>query len=93
MKSILARLLLSALTALALAACADGTTSEVLVPRAASDLRCPSQGVAWETVAPHTYRARGCGAEATYTCSLNRYNRWSCVREGQPAGPELSAGR
>jgi len=67
----------------------EGTVG-VLTARATHDLRCSPRQLQWQELAEHTYSARGCGGEVTYTCTRNTYSRyasdWSCVKESEGEG-------
>lgn len=62
------------------------TTKDVARIRAGNDLHCPEEQVALENIGGLSYRATGCGGEATYTCVRNG-DAISCVREA--LHPEL----
>lgn len=79
------------LVALFLGACV--TMQGVAQTRAANDLRCPEDKIVVENIGGSSFRATGCGQEATYNCIQSSQNSLACVREEQrPAPTSLTSG-
>jgi len=53
--------------------------------RAANDLRCPEEQVVVANIGGSSYRATGCGQEATYNCGASTGSTFVCMREEQHA--------
>lgn len=76
--------------ALALGACV--TMPGVARTRASNDLRCPEDQIVVQNIGGSSYRATGCGQEATYNCVQSSENTLACVREEQrPATTQVTS--
>lgn len=51
--------------------------------RASNDLKCGEEGVVVRNIGGSSYRATGCGQEATYNCGQSSQNTFVCQREEQ----------
>lgn len=68
------------------------TMFDVAKTRAANDLRCPEEQIIVANIGGSSFRAIGCGQEATYNCIQSSENTLACVREEQrPAQNELTS--
>lgn len=60
--------------------------------RAANDLRCSEEKIVVANIGGSSYRATGCGQEATYNCIQSSESTLACVREDQrPAGTTVTS--
>jgi hypothetical protein len=59
--------------------------------RAANDLKCPEEQIAVVNIGGSSYRATGCGQEATYNCIQSSESTLACAREEQKAVTTTSA--
>lgn len=74
----------------ALAGCI--TMETVAQTRAANDLRCPEEKIVVANIGGSSFRATGCGQEATYNCIQSSQHTLACVREEQrPAQTQLTS--
>lgn len=73
---------LSAFTLLAVGCVTMAGTAQT---RAANDLKCPEDQVVVANIGGTSFRATGCGQEATYNCGQSTANTLVCVREEQHA--------
>jgi hypothetical protein len=53
--------------------------------RAANDLKCGEDAVVVQNIGGSSYRATGCGQEATYNCAQSTQHTFVCQREEQKA--------
>ena len=84
------RLIPLSILTLSLGACI--TMQSVATTRASNDLRCPEEQVALANIGGTSFRASGCGQEATYNCVAGG-NGYVCVREEQhPVHTQLTSG-
>jgi hypothetical protein len=69
---------------LALFGCA--TMEGTVQTRASNDMKCPEERIAVANIGGTSYRATGCGQEATYNCMQStQQGAIACVREEQKA--------
>jgi hypothetical protein len=61
------------------------TMEGIAKTRAANDLRCGEEQIVVTNIGGTSYRATGCGQEATYNCIQSSQNTLACVREEQRA--------
>jgi hypothetical protein len=59
--------------------------------RAVNDLRCGEDQVVVKNIGGSSYRATGCGQEATYNCGQSTGSTFVCQREEQRAVTTTSA--
>jgi len=62
--------------------------------RAANDMKCPEEQIVVANIGGTSFRATGCGQEATYNCGQSTANTLVCVREEQHAvgqAPQLTS--
>lgn len=59
--------------------------------RAVNDLRCSEDQVVVKNIGGSSYRATGCGQEATYNCGQSTGSTFVCQREEQRAVTTTSA--
>lgn len=73
--------------ALAATFCAVGcvTMETTARTRASNDLRCGEERVVIRNIGGSSYRATGCGQEATYNCGQSTGSTFVCQREEQKA--------
>jgi hypothetical protein len=68
------------------------TMEGVAHTRAANDLRCPEDKIVMTNIGGSSFRATGCGQEATYNCIQSSQNSLACVREEQrPTQTQLTS--
>ena len=53
--------------------------------RAANDMKCPEEQIVVANIGGTSFRATGCGQEATYNCGQSTGSTLVCVREEQHA--------
>ncbi len=80
------------LLVLALATGACVTMSGVAQTRAANDLKCPEDQITVANIGGSSFRATGCGQEATYNCVQSSQNTLACVREEQHPATTTTTG-
>ena len=51
--------------------------------RASNDLNCPEEQITVANIGGSSFRASGCGQQATYNCVQSSQNTLACVREEQ----------
>ena len=81
------RFIPAAITFVALSTSACVTMESTARTRAANDLSCPEDSVAVRNIGGTSFRATGCGQEATYNCVQSSQNTLACVREEQRPAP------
>lgn len=59
------------------------TMAGIAKTRAANDLRCSEDQIVVANIGGSSYRATGCGQEATYNCIQSSESTLACVREEQ----------
>ena len=80
------------LIVLALATGACVTMAGVAQTRAANDLKCPEDQIAIANIGGSSFRATGCGQEATYNCVQSSQSTLACVREEQRPATTTTTG-
>ncbi len=68
------------------------TMAGIAKTRASNDLRCAEDQIVVANIGGSSYRATGCGQEATYNCIQSSESTLACVREDQrPADTKLTS--
>jgi hypothetical protein len=78
--------------AVAAATSACVTMAGVAQTRAANDLRCPQDQIVVTNIGGSSFRATGCGQEATYNCVQSSQSTLACVREEQRPATTTTTG-
>ena len=68
------------------------TMAGIAKTRASNDLRCSEDQIVVANIGGSSYRASGCGQEATYNCIQSSESTLACVREEQrPSATRLTS--